>query len=44
MPLVVPVVSSLKIRKIWVFLWIRLEEEIHCLFYFFGFLHPRTFH
>lgn len=35
MPVVVPVVSSLKVRKIQVFLWIRLKEEIqklHVLF------------
>lgn len=27
-PVVVPVVSLLKARKIWTFLWIRLKEEI----------------
>lgn len=31
MPVVVPVVSSLKVRKIRVFLWIKLKEEIQKL-------------
>lgn len=35
MPVVVPVVSSLKVRKIRVFLWVKLKKEIqklHVLF------------
>lgn len=35
MPVVVPVVSSLKVRKIHVFLWIKLKKEtqkLHLLF------------